>query len=160
MQYQQWFNHDPPYTSTAGDVLRGIVDKSIHADYMLSLNLDFPFRILRFVPSKWFDNHKMRFFDFDLHFSPIMDLALYHRPAYDQTEVKFRPQDMLVSGGAELIVFPGIMRSLYLRASIAWNIVEWVNNPGGSYLPTWLPVIPKLPGGNGRELFIGMGHHY
>jgi hypothetical protein len=52
------------------------------------------------------------------------------------------------------------MRSLYIRASFAWNFVESINNPGGSYLPSGFPVIPKIPGGDNREIFIGIGHHY
>jgi hypothetical protein len=157
LQFHHWFYHDPDYYDKAGDALRGILDKSVHADYMLSLNLDFPIRVFRFLPSQWFGTSKLRLFDFDLHFSPVIDLALYHDP---DSETTFSPKNMLASGGVELIVFPAFMRSLYIRASIAWNFVKSVNSPGGSYLPSGLPVIPKLPGGDNREIFIGIGHHY
>jgi hypothetical protein len=157
LRYRHWFYHDPNYNDTAGDALRGILDKAVQADYMLSLNLDFPFRILRFLPSQWLGVSKLRLFDFDMHFSPIIDMALYHNPAADTT---FSFKNMLVSGGFELIVFPAFMRSLYIRASIAWNIVQHVNSPSSSYLPSPLPVIPKIPSGDNSEIFIGIGHHY
>lgn len=157
LQFRHWFYHDPGYYDKAGDVMRGILDKAINADYMFSLNLDFPFRVFRFLPSQWFGISKLRLFDFDLHFSPIIDLALYHDPG---SETTFSPKNILASGGVELIVFPAFMRSLYIRASLAWNFVESVNSPGGSYLPSGLPVIPKLPGGDNREIFVGIGHHY
>jgi hypothetical protein len=157
LRYRQWFYHDPAYEDSAGDALRGILDKAVHADYMLSLNLDFPVRLFRFTPSRWFGKPRLRLFDFELHFSPVIDLALYHDPSSDTS---FNFKNMLVSGGAEIIIFPAFMRSLYLRASIAWNLREYINSPSGSYLPSGLPVIPKLPGGDNREIFIGIGHHY
>jgi hypothetical protein len=157
LQYRHWFYHDPEYYDNAGDALRGILDKEIHADYMLSLNLDFPVRILRFMPSQWFDNRKLRLFDFEMHASPIIDLALYHDPEKD---ISFSFQNMLVSGGLELIVFPDFMRSLYLRISVAWNFVEQINNPRDYYLNPILPILPHLPDGGDREIFVGIGHHY
>jgi hypothetical protein len=157
LQFRHWFYQNPAYYDKAGNALRGLLDKSIQADYMLSLNLDFPFKLFSFLPSQWFGVSKLRFFDFDLHLSPIIDLALYHDP---QTGTAFDPRNILAAGGIEIIVFPAFMRSLYIRLSLAWNFVESVNNPSGSYLPSWLPVIPKLPGGDNREIFVGIGHHY
>ncbi|MDR2143968.1 MAG: hypothetical protein LBP29_06335, partial [Treponema sp.] len=157
LRFRQWFYSDPEYHNSAGDALRGILDRAVHADYMLSLNLDFPVRLFRFTPSRWFRQDWMRFFDFEMHFSPVIDLALYHDPS---SGTSFDFKNILVSGGAELIVFPAFMRSLYIRASIAWNLREYINSPSGSYLPSGLPVIPKLPGGDNREIFIGIGHHY
>jgi hypothetical protein len=157
LKFSRWFYHDPPYYDNAGEALRGIKDDAITADYMLSLNLDFPFKIFSFLPSRWFNSQKLHVVDFDLHFSPIVDLALYHDP---DTETVFHPHNMLASGGIEFLVFPMFMRSLYIRMSLAWNLVESVNNPSGSYLPQGLPVIPKLPGGSNREIYVGIGHHY
>ncbi|GHV93945.1 hypothetical protein AGMMS50293_02650 [Spirochaetia bacterium] len=157
LRYRHWFYHDPGYYDQAGDALRGILDRSLTADYMLSLNLDFPFRVLQFLPSQWFGKPKLRFFDFDLHVSPIIDLALYHNPV---TNTSFSFKNMLASGGLEVIVFPAFMRSLYIRASLAWNFVEQINNPNDYYLNPILPVVPHLPSGRDREIFIGIGHHY
>ncbi|MDR1957189.1 MAG: hypothetical protein LBQ30_10095 [Treponema sp.] len=130
-RYRHWFDdaHD------AGDALRGILDKSVHVNYMVSLNLDFPFRLLRFTPSQWLGNRKFRLFNFELHASPFIDAALVSDPP------------VLLTGGLELIVFPEFMRSFYVRASIGWNILELVKT--GS-----------LPTGENREIFVGIGHHY
>ena len=157
LQFRHWFYHDPNYNNNAGDVLRGIMNNQIYADYMLSLNLDFPVKILDFVPSQWFNTKKLRYFDFEMHVSPIIDLALRHDP---ENKIPFNFKNMLVSGGIECIVFPSFFRSLYLRISIAWNIIEQINNPNDYYLNPILPVLPHLPKGENREIFIGIGHHY
>jgi hypothetical protein len=158
LQFRQWFYHDPDYYESAADVLRGILDKAVHADYMLSLNLDFPFRVLQMRPSRWlFNNPRRDYFDFDLHLSPIIDLALYHDP---EAKTSFNFKNMLASGGVEAIVFPIHWRALYLRVSLAWNFVEQINNPNAYYLNPILPIVPHLPGGDNREIFIGIGHYY
>jgi hypothetical protein len=66
LRYQHWFYQHREWTegaysfSTAagyrngGDVLRGVLDKDLKTDYMLSLNLDFPLQALGFLPSTWF----------------------------------------------------------------------------------------------------------
>ncbi|MDR0316185.1 MAG: hypothetical protein LBH97_04715 [Treponema sp.] len=140
LRYRQWYYHDPDYYDNAGDALRGILDKAVYADYMLSLNLDFPFRVLQFMPSQWFGNPKLSFFDFEMHLSPIIDMALYHNPDFEN--------NFLMTGGLEVIVFPGFMRSLYLRISLGFNLAEYVKSPS------------KLPDGDNREIFVGIGHHY
>jgi len=157
LQFRHWFYHDPDYNDSAGDALRGIMDNAVHADYMLSLNLDFPVKILEFLPSKWFKTEKLRFFDFEMHVSPIIDMALYHDP---ESNIAFSFKNMLVSGGMEIIVFPGFMRSLYVRVSVAWNFIEQINNPREYYLNPVLPILPHLPEGRNREIFFGIGHHY
>jgi hypothetical protein len=157
LQYRHWFYHDPGYYTKGGDALRGILDSAINADYMLSLNLDFPFRVLQFLPSRWFGKPRLRIIDFDLHLSPIVDMALYHDPL---SNTAFSFKNILVSGGMELIVFPAFMRSLYIRVSIAWNFVDMANNPSDYYPNPIVPIIPHLPAGNNREIFIGIGHHY
>jgi hypothetical protein len=161
LQYRQWFGNSiitpeqisddvpvDPYALTpefhpvsfneAGDVLRGILNKAVKADYMLSLNMDFPFRVLRFLPSEWFNKAWLRFFNFEMHLSPIVDMALlsyYGVWSFEST------------GGIEAIVFPDAMRSIYVRASIGFNLKELVRTG-------------KLPSGDNREIFIGLGHHY
>jgi hypothetical protein len=155
LQFRHWIYHDPGYYDLAGDSLRGILDKTVQADYMLSLNIDFPFRILQFRSSKWFNTSKLRFFDFDMHLSPVIDLVLYHAPDSSvnqipdrrlsaNSKISFADQYILASGGFEIIVFPEFMRSFYIRASLAWNIIEQINSPNG----------------NIGEIFIGIGHHY
>ena len=157
LQFRHWFYHDPEYYDEGGDALRGILDKSIHTNFMLSLNLDFPVRILQFQPSQWFHTSKLRLFDFDMHLSPIIDMALYNDP---ESNISFSFKNMLVSGGLEVIVFPAFMRSLYVRISVAWNFIDQINNPGDYYLNPILPIVPHLPTGDNREIFVGIGHHY
>jgi hypothetical protein len=140
LRYRQWFYHDPEYYEQAGDNLRGIVNKSICADYMLSLNMDFPFRVLLFTPSEWFNTKKLSFFDFELHISPVIDLALYNDP---KAEISFNPKNIAVAGGIEFIVFPAFMRNLYACLSLGWNLREL----GQSRLI-------------GDEITFGIGHFY
>ena len=142
--YRYWFYHDPNYSENAADVVRGIADKSINADYMLSLNMDFPFRVFLFTPSKWFNNRKMRFFDLEFHASPVIDMALYHDP---QKNISFNPKNIVTSGGGEVIIFSAFMRTLYARVCVAWNLRELFDTG-------------KLPGGDNREISFTIGHFY
>jgi hypothetical protein len=151
LSYRQWFFNDA-HNALAGDMLRGILDKNISADTMLSLNLDFPFRLIRFVPSEWFSAEKlwifpMKTFNFELHVSPIFDLALA-KDSTDNLDNKVGPNyRWYVTGGLEIIVFPLSWRSFYLRISPGYNLREIVNNK-------------KLSKWYGDELFIGIGHFY
>jgi hypothetical protein len=146
LQYRQWFYHDPEYYEQAGDYLRGIADKAICADYMLSLNMDFPLRVLLFTPSKWFNKKKLSFFDFEFHISPVIDMALYNDP---KAKTSFNPKNIAVAGGIEFIVFPAFMRNLYACLSIAVNLREFADTR---------PI--KFPDGNNREITFGIGHFY
>ncbi|MDR2619219.1 MAG: hypothetical protein LBC62_10150 [Treponema sp.] len=149
LEYQHWFN-DINYS--AGTYLRGVLNADLHAEYMLTLNLDFPFRLLRFYPSEWFNNRKLHFFDFEMHLSPFMDIAMLKGP-YNDTGIRdneydgnsFSLNDVQYAGGFEIIVFPAFMRSLYLRASVGYDINK-IRKTGD--IPKW------------NEIFIGIGHHY
>jgi hypothetical protein len=126
VMYRQWFYLEQGLIQTeTADVLRGILDKEINADYMLSLNLDFPARVLRFSPSVWFNNPRLRIFNFDLHLSPIIDAALYHDPVKN---IDFSFKNILVTGGMEAIIFPEFFRSLYLRVSFGWDLTDFSGN--------------------------------
>jgi len=146
LMYQYWFYHNPEYYEKAGDVLRGIADKALCADYMLSLNVDLPLRVLVFAPSRWFNTRKLSFFDFELQMSPVVDMALYHDPV---AEISFDPKNISVSGGLEFIVFPAFMRNLYVRLGYACNFREFFASQ---------PV--KFPEGENREIYLIMGHFY
>ena len=161
LKYRQWWQWSEradewvPYYS-AGDVLRGVIDSDIRADNILSLNLDFPIRILRFWPSEWFNNSKLRLFNFEMHFSPFIDVALLNGP-YNKLKddpwegTKFSRSDMIYTGGLEIIVFPGFFRSFYIRGSIGYNI-DKIRKDGLSkkwgFFPQW------------DEIFIGVDHYY
>ena len=146
IRYRHWFYHDPEYYEQAGDYLRGIANKAICSDYMLSLNADFPFRVLLFTPSKWFNTSKLKLFDFELQISPIIDMAMYHDP---KAQISFNPKNIAVTGGIEFILFPAFFRSFYARLSLGCNLREMI---------TARPF--KLPSGENREIFFGLGHFY
>ena len=146
LQYRHWFYHDPDYYEQAGDNLRGIADRAISADYMLSLNMDFPLRVWLFTPSTWFNNRKLNFFDVEIQIAPVIDLALYHDP---KTEISFSPQNIAATGGMEFIVFSDFMRNLYIRLGYTFNIREFLSSRPLS-----------LPENNNREIYLIMGHYY
>ena len=140
LQSRRWFFFEGRgYHDNAGDVLRGIADRSMQADYMLSLNMDFPFRVLVFTPSQWLNNSRFRLFDFEFHISPMLDLAMFDDPRTGR--------DVAAAGGLEFIVFPEVMRALYLRLSIGVNALEALRTR-------------SIPGGNNREISFGLGHFF
>jgi len=150
LMYQYWyFSGELREGDYASLYLRGIADKSITAYQMFLLNLDFPFRLFVFTPSKWLNNRKLRFFDFELQISPIIDLALYYQKSFEDGKTLFDPGKFAVTGGLELILFPAFMRNLYIRVGFAINLKELI---------TARPV--KLPDGDNQEIYVIMGHFY
>jgi len=117
LMYRHWFY---TYHNEAGDALRGIADK-LDADFMFSLNLDFPIKVLKIRPSKWFKNEKWRFFNFDIHLNPVIDIAVYN---YLQKQSSFNIDNFLFSGGFEIIIFPEFIRNLFLRVSMCCNFLK------------------------------------
>jgi hypothetical protein len=144
LQFRQWFLHDPDYYDEAGDAVRGVLNRSVNANYMLSLNIDVPVKVLEFRPSSWLDS-RMRVIDFDLHLVPILDFAIYNDPKND---VSFDLRNTLITAGVEFIIYPVIMRSVYIRFSVAANASQQ------------LKALTSIPSANNREIFIGMGHHF
>ncbi|MCL2472856.1 MAG: hypothetical protein FWF26_04175, partial [Treponema sp.] len=160
---QRWWQYSTS-TSTwipyyyAGDVIRGVVDEDLRADYMFSVNFDLPIRILRFWPSEWFNNPKLHFFDFEMHFSPFTDVALVQGPynalkknPYDGSKF-LSLSDMVNTGGFEVIVYPGFFRSLKIRGSVGYNLQK-IKNDGlpplkFHFFPQW------------DEIYIGVDLYY
>ena len=148
LQYRAWFSPNLGYYKLAGDAVRGIADKALRADHMLAFNLDFPFRLPMFAPSQWFTNRNFRFFDVEFLLAPIIDVALYRNP-----ETPFSAATNIVAGsGLELVAFPAIVRNLYMRLSIAWNI--------GKQLPPPPPDINGRIANYNREITVVMGHFF
>jgi len=56
----------------AGLPLRGILDKSMVAQYGLYLSADFPFRLIQFVPSQWFKNKNTRSLILNSNGAPLL----------------------------------------------------------------------------------------
>jgi hypothetical protein len=136
----------------AGDVLRGIRDNNVLANFMMSVNLDFPFKVLEARPDQWFGVSQFKLFNFDLYLSPIMDAAVFHHPDH-QTVIGFR--NFLFTGGIEAIFFPLRMRSIQLRMSFGLNFSggELSNNlrPVGGYDPS---------SASKYEIYIGTDFHF
>jgi hypothetical protein len=118
----------------AGDYIRGVLNNDLRVDYMLSLNLDFPVRVLRFWPSDWWDDDKLRslnyewvtsgklgYFNFEMFFSPFFDLALA-KGSLEGTEITFSLDKLIKTAGLEVIVYPGITRSLLIRGSLGYDL--------------------------------------
>lgn len=128
--------------TSAGGALRGIINDSVDANYLLCLNVDVPVKVISFTPSLWFQKKWMRIFDIEQHWSPFVDVGL----AQDNAGI-FTFSDPILAGGIEVITFSHYMRSLYLRISAGWDF--------GTALRT--KVAPEL---RDMELFIGLNHSY
>jgi hypothetical protein len=124
LMYRQWIYYDYGHTS-AGDALRGVIDKEISADSMLSLNLDLTFMIIKFLPSVWFNKPKLRILNFELFLAPFIDMAVYHDPS---NKIDFNLKNTVYTGGFETVIFPEFFRSLFLRISLGWNLKNLTKN--------------------------------
>jgi hypothetical protein len=146
LKYRKYFyseNYD------IGAELRGIRDKDFIADNMLSFNLELPLRILSFTPSRWLNSRYFRPFDVEIHFSPFVDIAFINgqsNPEYRSRET-YSFGDPLIAAGFEIIAFSLPWRNLNLRASLGWDVQEWIRSG-------------KIPDGHYRELYIGLHHFY
>ena len=125
LQFRYWF-YSYIYEE-AGDVLRGIADDELYADSVISLNMDFPLKVLMFRPSEWFNNKKLKIINFDLHLAPFIDTAIYNHP--ENNNIK-DIKNILFTGGLEAFIFPQIFRSFYFRASFGYNF-----SGNKSYIP-------------------------
>jgi hypothetical protein len=149
--YTKWFND---FYEHSGDVIRGYKDNMLLARERLTLNLDFPFSLIRFMPSEWTGNRKFRYFDFEQHWSLFLDLAMIESPEGSYRfegdsfrSYSFKPDDIIAGTGLEIITFPLHWRSYYLRISAGWNLREWIET--GS-----------MPSGIFREIYMGLGHFF
>lgn len=130
---------------SAGSALRGILDDAVDAKYGVFFSAELPIRVIRFLPSKWFGIGWMRVFDFEQHWSPFADFGMVD--SGDEEGARFAIEDAYLSGGLEIITFPLFMRSLYIRISFGVDLRDAYEQR-------------TIPEGDGREIFIGIGHHY
>lgn len=140
-------------SSQAGETLRGILNRRISTDTGFAFNFDIPIRIATLDFEKITGVSWTHFFNCDVQLVPFFDFAWVHDK---KTNRYYHPADGWYSGGFEVIVFPEKMRSIYVRASVGFDLMELKNVPG----------INKLSGKAKRdgqpisEIFIGIGVHY
>jgi len=136
LSHRHWINS---YYEYAGDLLRGVYDRDIDAEFMVSLNLDIHIRALKINAYDWFNKNKFfRSLGFDLHINPVIDGAFYKHPLKD---VSFDPENFLLGAGFDTIIYPHQFRSLFFRISTCWDFSD---------------ISKRTP----IELFLGMEHHY
>lgn len=134
--------------TSAGDPVRGVLNSRISTSDALFLNLDLPFRLIRFSPADWFGIPWMRYFHFEQHWSPFIDLALV-----EESGRLFSPSDMWVGSGLEVITYPKVFRSFYFRISLAWDLRDVLQ------LRSLTGQSPR-DGRGISEFFFGVGLHY
>jgi len=119
LMYRHWIKS---YDEYAGDVLRGITDKDVIAEYIVSFNIDFDVRAARIRPYEWFPDSKlMRILGFDVHLNPIFDMAWYKDP---QQDASFDYEHFLFGAGFEMIIYPHRFRSMFFRISAGWDFTD------------------------------------
>ena len=156
--YWRWSDRNDKWLhfDDGGNVLRGVLNKDLHGLNMLSLNLDIPIRVLRFWPSEWLEDPEVSMFNFEMHFSPFMDIALAEGPYYSHSslpnkEIKFGLDQMITTIGLEIIVYPHIARSLTIRGSLGYNVEKLMERgyqPRFGFVPQW------------DEIYIGLDFHF
>ncbi|MEL3907845.1 MAG: hypothetical protein P1P64_02385 [Treponemataceae bacterium] len=148
-----FYNFNKVQTTMAGQNLRGISNNRINTDLGLSFNLDMPIKIFSPNFSEITERDWTRFFSFELQLVPFLDFAFVHDV---KTGRYFSPKDMWCSGGLELIVYPEKFHSIYVRASLGFDLRELKNVPGLIKLKG----TAKRDGKPISEIFIGIGLHY
>ncbi|UTC75257.1 hypothetical protein E4O03_00565 [Treponema sp. OMZ 792] len=134
-------------SNRGGEILRGILNKRISTDTAISFNFDVPVKIGVFKWEEITGIEWTRFFGFELHISPFLDMALVHDT---ESNTYYNPKYGWYSGGLEIIMYPIKMRSIYARISYGHDLREIKNRKGYA----------KRDGGPVSEIFIGIGLHY
>ncbi len=127
--FTYFLDPDNPFISkdgiAIGSRLRGIRDEQIYegtddckaclATSAIILNLDFPIRLF----TTNFQNGFLRYLNFDMQFSPFIDIALLYNKV---TKRIFNPKDGFYTAGFEILVYPAKWSSFTVRGSIGWDI--------------------------------------
>ncbi|AIN93947.1 hypothetical protein H0R90_09820 [Treponema putidum] len=131
----------------SGKILRGILNNRIKTDTAFSFNFDVPIKIGVFKWEEITGVEWTRFFGFELHVTPFLDMALVHDT---ESNTYYNPKYGWYSGGFEIIMYPVKMRSIYARISYGHDLREIKNKDGYA----------KRDGRPVSEIFIGIGLHY
>ena len=145
-RYQAWLSET---YDDAGDILRGVKNDGLSARQMLSLNIEFPIRVIRFVPSEWFRRRSLRVIDGEVFLAPFIDIAIADDPSkkYGNGGASFDFSGIITTAGIEVIGFPLRWRSFFIRASAGFDMRRWLT-------------IHTMPTGKHREFYIGLGHFF
>ncbi|MDA3949843.1 MAG: hypothetical protein PF508_11550 [Spirochaeta sp.] len=121
----------------AAKAARGVLNDTMNGDLGLFLNLDAIITFWTLEPI--FEAQFGTFFDI----AYVRDLRgdFYEKTAFDAS------RDLRYGAGIEIVGFPLFARSLYVRGSLGFDLVEI--NEGAAPLSS-----------DAREIFIGLGHHY
>lgn len=136
------------YRKEIAEPLRGILDKRLDGWAALFINLDAPFSLVHFEPSRWFDKPNLHVFDFEGQVSPFFDFG-----AVAPMTGTFGAENLWYSGGLELLGYPAVARSFYVRISLGYDL-QAVAATGSLSAPS-----PR-DGADTKELYVGMGLHY
>jgi len=174
MRGKQWFINDfsakhfyDPDRTLAGNMLRGVIDRTIYADDILSFNFDFPIRVWDAMPSQWFKTEKLKYFNFEFFLSPFVDMAFVDGKSLDAetgeakplyffssgyfnsgaTVRRYEPNGVFITSGFEAIFFPLTWRSLFLRLSMGWDITKSIREN-------------RILGIKDAEIYIGLSLQY
>ncbi|GHU41879.1 hypothetical protein FACS1894190_10490 [Spirochaetia bacterium] len=164
LKFEQWFDKDGKVEILtrfkAGEMLRGVSNKSINADNILSLNLnfyflvlkfrtDYVFNLLKFKSTEKFNAYNFRYINFDLHIGPIFDFAFIKGSVINKYRNTILPLDwnFFATAGLEIIFLPEAFRSIYLRFSFGWNL--------NSAFEPYSTVFSSDP-----EIFMGLGAYF
>lgn len=140
-------------TERAGRNLRGILNKRLKTDLGITLNIDVPIKIGSFDFEEITGVSWTKYFGFEWHISPFLDMAWVHD---DKTGRTFHVSDGWYAGGFEMIIYPIKMRSIYARISLGYDLTELKNIPGFRKSKGRA----KRDGESISEIFIGIGLHY
>ena len=121
----------------AAQAARGVLNDTMNGDLGLFLNLDAIITFWTLEPI------------FEAQFGTFFDIAyvrdirgdFYEKTAFDAN------RDLRYGAGIEIVGFPLFARSLYVRGSLGFDLIEI--NDGAAPLSS-----------EAREIFIGLGHHY
>ncbi len=149
-QAHAFYNFSDYVSEDVGNRLRGILDKRVNTDTAIFFNLDIPVRVIRANFQEISGIDWTKFISFEMQFSPFFDMALTHDLANGTT---YSFKDGWYSTGLEVIVYPLKMRSIYVRASVGFDLVELIENGK-------LSGNAERDGNSVRELFIGLGLQY
>ncbi len=125
-------------TDDVGSAIRGVLDDRLRGDRGIFVNADFLVSMWTWFLEKWFE----------VQAGPFLDVGYVH-----PKNASFSKDDIWYGGGIQVIVFPKFARSLYIRASLGFDLQAVYENK-------------RLTGNSPRdgesvhEIFIGLGHAY